>query len=104
MPLHLKALGEHGPHHAAEVFVVDKVAGRKLIHPNIGSRLGGDVELLAIEPAWSVGDGFVITGVEAPSKVDKELKGNGARLDLVTSDAAITFLARGARLDRKSVV
>ena len=26
MPLHLKTLGEHGPHHVAQIFVVDEIA------------------------------------------------------------------------------
>ena len=99
MPLHLKALSDHGPHHVAEVFVIDEIAGRKLVNPNIGSSLGGDVELFGIEPFGRVGDSFLIAGVEAPTEVDKEPKGNGAGLDLVTGDAAVTLLVRGAGLD-----
>jgi hypothetical protein len=37
--------------------------------------------------------------VEAPTEVDKEPEGNRAGLDLVTGDAAITLLVRGAGLD-----
>jgi hypothetical protein len=99
MPLHLKTLRDHGSHHVAEVFVVDKVAGRKLVNPNIGSSLGGDVELSGIEPFGRVGDPFLIAGVEIPAEVDKEPEGNGAGLDLVTGDAAVALLARGTGLD-----
>ncbi len=88
MPLHLKTLADHGPHHAAEVFVVDEAGGGKLVNPNIGSSLGGDIKLVGIEPFGRVGDSFLIAGVEAPTEVDKEPKGNGAGLDLVTGDAA----------------
>src|ERR1700678_2671015 len=34
MPLHLKTLADHGPHHVAEVLVVDEAGGGKLVHPN----------------------------------------------------------------------
>jgi len=103
VPLHLKTLGEHGPHHVAEVFVVDEIAGRKLVNSNIGSSLGGDVELPGIEPLRCVGDPFLIAWVEAPGKVDKEFKGNGAGLDLVTRDAAVASLVGGAGLDDRDL-
>ena len=41
----------------------------------------------------------LIARVEAPAKVDKEHERNGAGLDLVAGDAAVTLLVRGAGLD-----
>src|ERR1700684_852018 len=99
MPLHLKTLADHGPHHAAEVFVVDESGGGKLVYANIDSSLGGDVELGLIETFGRVGDPFLIAGVDVPGKVNQEPKGNGAGLDLVTGDAAVALLIRGAGLD-----
>src|ERR1700678_3579152 len=99
MPLHPKTLADHGPHHAAEVFVVDEAGGGKLVHANIGSSLGGDVELGVIEPFGRVGDPFFIAGVDVPGEVNEEPEGNGAGFDLVTGDAAVALLVRGAGLD-----
>jgi hypothetical protein len=99
MPLHLKALRDHGSHHAAQVFVVDRVAGRKLVNPNIGSSLGGNVEFFSIEPFRRVDDRFLIAGVEAPTEVNKEAEGSGASFDLIAGDATVAFLVRGAGLD-----
>src|ERR1700679_808976 len=95
MPLHPKTLADHGPHHAAEVFIVDESGGGKLVHANIGSSLGGDVELGVVEPFGRVSDPFLVAGVDVPGKVNQEPKGNGAGLDLVTGDAAVALFTGG---------
>ena len=95
VPLHLKALGDHGSKHVAEVFEVDEVAGGELVDANVGSGLGEDVELGGVEPLGSVDDALFVVGIEVPAEGDEEHEGDGAGLDLAAGDAAVARSRRG---------
>ena len=99
VPLHLKALGDQGAKHVAEVFVVDEVAGGELVDANVGSGLGEDVELGGVEPLGSVDDALFVVRIEVPAEGDEKHEGDGAGLDLAAGDAAVATLAGGAGLD-----
>ncbi len=75
VPLHLETFGDHSPHHVAKIFVVDEVARGEFVDANVGSGLGGDVELSSVEPFGCVGDAFFVVGLRSQPKLMRNVRG-----------------------------